>query len=410
MKQKIFHNLGLKITTLLCAFILWQLITGVADPIVTETYRDIPVSMLNDEIITDQGKVYQIAEGNTITVVLKGKTSILRQVSKEDVIATANFEALELSSLVPIEIRIENNERNQIEATASPNNVKVNIEDSSSKKFPITVAPVGEVAEDFVLGETTLQKESVTISGPMSIVDKIAKVESRINVNDISQDTTIESELVYYDADGLAIEQTLLSNELSEAVSVDIIVYPTKTIPLEFSTTGDLKINHEVVDITSEPTEIKIYGTEETLKEYAKLTVDGSVLDVSGLSSNLEAVIDLTEYIPDGLNLFDESKALVAVTVQIDEYGTKTLQVPVQSITVHSNPNDLSMEYNAITELALTFTGTDSALDKLNIENVRLSIDLGIYTEAGVYDVDVNVTTSDECKLVKSITVPIKLK
>lgn len=410
MKQKIFHNLGLKISTLLCAFVLWQLITGVADPIVTETYRDIPVTMVNDEIITNQGKVYQIAEGNLITVVLKGKTSILRQISKDDLIATANFEAMELSSLVPIEVTVLNMDAKFVEATATPNNIKVNIEDSSSKKFPITVSPVGEVKESYVLGETTLAKESVTISGPISIVEKIVKVEARINVNGISDDTVIESELVYYDVDGLAIEQTLLSNELKEAVSVEVIVYPSKVLTLEFATSGTLDINHEVADITSEPTEIQVYGTAEILDEYTKLIVDESALDISGLSSNLETVIDLIEYIPDGLKLFDESKSLVAVTVHIDEYGTKSLLVPVKSITVHNNPSNLNMEYNAITELALTFTGSDSALDKLDIENVRLSIDLEAYTKSGEYDVEVLVTTSDNCKLIKKVVVPIKLK
>lgn len=410
MKQKIFHNLGLKITTLLCAFVLWQLITGIADPIVTVTFRDIPVTMVNEEIITNQGKVYQISEGNTISVVLKGKTSILREVTREELAAFANFETIELSTLVPVVVEVGNMGEKYVEATATPNNVKVDIEDSSSKKFPITVAPVGDVKEGFVLGETILEKESVTISGPLSIVDKIVKVESRINVNDISKSTKIDSELVYYDEDGLAIEQTLLNNELNEALVVAVTVYSTKMLPLEFATSGELKLNHEVVGITSEPTEVRVYGTDEKLEEYTKFFVNGEVLNVKNLSDNLEEVIDLTNYIPEGLNLMDESNSLVAVTVQIDEYGTKSLKVPVQSITVHNNPDNLTLEYDAITDLTLIFTGSDSKLDKLNVDNIRLSIDLSAYKSAGNHEVEVEVTTSEGCELVKEVKVPIRLK
>ncbi len=410
MKQRIFHNLGLKLTTLICAFIFWQIITGVADPIVTETYRDIPVNMVNEEVITNQGKVYQISEGSTVTVILKGKTSVLRQIRKENIVATADFESIELSSLVPVVIQVNGKEQGEVEASTTPTNIKVDIEDSSSKKLPITGASVGTVADGYVLGELDVQRDSVTISGPVSIVDKITKVEARINVSDIDSDVEIESELVYYDENNLAVEQTLLSNELSEAVSVKVKVYPTKLLALEFTTTGEPEELHEVIEITAEPKEVLVYGTDEVLKLYTKFAVDKSALDVNGLSGKLEEVIDLTEYIPEGLKLLDESNSLVAVTVQIDEYGTKSIEIPVQSITVHNNPSSLTLEYNAITDLVLTFTGKDDKLEELNAENIRLSIDLSNYEKAGEYDVDVEVVTVSGCNLVKEITVPIKLK
>lgn len=410
MKQILFHNLGLKISTFFCAFVFWQIITGLADPIVTETYRDIPVTMLNEEIITNQGKVYQIADGNLITVILKGKTSILRQIDRENIVATANFESIELSSLVPITITVEGIENGQIDATASPNNVKVDIEDSSSKKFPITASAVGDVSEGYVLGGMEVQRDSVTISGPVSIIDKITKVEARINVNEIDGDEEITSELVYYDEDNLAIEQTLLTNELSEAVSVKVTVYPTKLLILEFGTVGEPKEQHEVVEITAEPKEIMVYGEADVLDKFSKFIVDDSALDVSELSGKLEVVIDLAEYLPEGLNLLEDVSSLVAVSVQIDEYGKKTIEIPVQSITVHNNPQNLSLEYNAITDLTLTFTGKDDKLEELNSENVRLSIDLSSYTKSGNYEVVVDVATISGCELTKDVTVPIKLK
>lgn len=410
MKKILFHNIGLKITTFMCAFVFWQIITGVADPIVTETYRDIPVMVKNEEVITNQGKVYQIIDGNTITVVLKGKTSILRQIKKEDINAIADFESIELSSLVPIQIIVEGFDKAQIEASASPNNLKVDIEDSASKKLPITASAVGQVSEGFVLGEMEVQRDSVTISGPASVVDKITKVEARINVSDIDGDVEIDSELVYYDENNLTIEQTLLSNELSEAVEVKVKIYPIKTLILEFGTEGEPKENHEIVEIIAEPKEIIVYGEKEILDKFDKFSVDCSALDVSGLAGKVEEVIDLLEYIPEGLSLLDETNSLVAVTVQIDEYGTKTLEVPVQSITVHNNPQDLTMEYNAITNVSLTFTGKDDTLEELNVEDVRLSIDLSGCDKAGTYTVSVEVVTIAGCNLIKNITVPIKLK
>lgn len=409
MKEKILHNFGLKMTTLFCAFVFWHLITSIADPVVSETFRDIQVTMINEEIITDQGKVYQIVDGTTVNVIVKGKTSLLRQLNREDLVATADFESIELSSLVPIQVSVNKSGYESVEAVATPNNIKVSIEDSTSKKFPITALPVGELEQGLILGELKVLTETVTISGPESVVDKIFKVEARVNVDGISENTTVKSELIYYDENNLMVEQTLLSNELTEAVEVEIIVLNSKTVPINLVPKGEPKEGYQVVEITLEPAEILVYGDDEKLNELLEITIDGDALSIEGKSGKVEKTLDVTKYLPEGIYLFNEATSTIAVTVQIDELGTKTLNVPVQSITVHNNPENLTLEYNGVAEVALTLSGSDEVLDDLTVEDIRLSIDLKSYIEAGEYKILIEVTTIDGCKLVDDVSVPIKL-
>lgn len=411
MKNRILHNFWLKIITLFTSFVIWQLTVGVADPIVTETFKDVAVTIVNDEVVTDKGKVYQVVDGNnTVTVAIKGKTSIVRSINKKQLVATANFEEIELASLIPVKVEVLGNEGHLIEATAVPHNIIVNIEDSASKKFPLTPTANGEVAEGRVLGDLTVDTDTINVSGPASVVNTIAKVEARVNVSGLDDDTEIDSELVYYDANNLTIDQILLNNELSEPVKVSVEVLDIKMIQLNFIVNETVKDGHEIVDVSFEPSEVLFYGKDKVLNSYDSLNIKGEALDIGTKTGKVELVVDLKEYLPEGLYLYDETANSVAVTIQVDKYGTKSIEIPVQSITVHNNPVDLTLEYDAITDVMLTFTGQDNILKNLSGDDIRLSIDLATYDKSGDYNVDVNVIMIEGCELIKKVTVPIKLR
>lgn len=409
MKKLILHNFSLKVSTLVCAFIFWQLVVGIADPVVSETFREVPVSILNEDIVTDKGRVYQIVDNSTVSVVVKGKTSVVREISKDDLVATANFEEIELASLIPVNVQVNNIGNAQVEATATPKNIKVNIEDSASKKFPITAVSTGEVSENYVLGSLVVQTETITVSGPESIIESISRVEAQVNVTELKKDDELVAEIFYYDSNNLTIDQTLLSNELSEDVMVNVEILNTKVLPVTFLTQGNPLEGYEVVEITSEPASVTVYGKDSELDKIELLLIKDENLDVTNLSGKVEKVIDISVYFPEGIYLYDVSAASIAVTIQIDKYGTKSIEVPVQSISVHNNPTGLTVEYNAVTDLMLKFTGKDEVLQDLSASDIRLTIDLSTYNTAGEYNIPVTVTTIDGCKLIESVKVPIKL-
>ena len=60
MKERLTHNLGLKILSIVLAAFTWFLIMNVADPVVTSTFSNIPVQILNDNVLTNRGYQYTI--------------------------------------------------------------------------------------------------------------------------------------------------------------------------------------------------------------------------------------------------------------------------------------------------------------------------------------------------------------
>lgn len=412
MKKKILNNWQLKLAVLIFAIIFWRLIGEVANPVTTATFRNIPVTMINEEIVTDKGKVYQVVNSETtVTVVVTATTSVLRQISEDDIVAVADFENIILSELIPISISITGFQGAYQSATVNPVNVQVSIEDSTSKKFPIVPSAIGTMSSGYALGEMTLETETVTISGPESIIDSISRVEAQVNITDVTSDSTLSAELLCYDEDNLLIDQTLLTLNLeSEAeVKVNVSVLDSKSLTIDLETSGEPEDGYQLVSITSEPTEILVAGKQEILDEIDILSIPGSALDITGESGKVDRVVDISQYLPEGIQLYDENNNLIAVTIQIDELGTKSIEIPVLSIVVYDNPEGLTLSYNNVTDIMLSFTALDDVLEELDSSDVRLSIDLKSYTEAGEYDVPVMVTTIDGCELVEEVTVPIIL-
>lgn len=413
IKRKLYNNWQLKLGVLIFAVIFWRIIGEVANPVTTVTYRNIPVTMLNEEIVTDTGNVYHIVDGDaTVTVVVTASSSVLRQISASDIVATADFNNIMLSELIPINVTIEGFQGSYQSITVTPVNLKVNIESSTSKKFPIVPSSIGSIDESYALGEMTVQTETITISGPESIVNSITRVEAEVNILELTEDSTLAATLYFYDESGNVVDQSLLTTNLGDdtEVLVNVQILDTKYVAISLETSGEPADGHQLVDITSEPTEILVAGEQSVLDEIDIIEIPGSALNITGESGKLDRVVDVSEYLPEGIQLYDTNNNLIAVTIQIDELGTKSIEIPVQSIVVYNNPTEFDFSYDdSITDVMLTFTGLEEDLEDLTTEDIVVSIDLKSYDEAGEYKVKLSVTTIDGCNLTENVSVSIIL-
>lgn len=412
IKEKILHNWQLKLVILIFATVFWRVIGEVADPVITTIYRSIPVTILNEELVTDTGMVYQVEGEAVTTVVITASTSTLRGITEADIVATADFANIMFEELLPIEVSVSGVSTSSIQdISITPSNIIVSIEQSDSKKFPIVPASIGSVADSYDLGSLTAQTETITISGPESIVESIVRVEAEVNISNLTENEVLTAQLICYDDDNIEIDQSLLTLNIGdvEDVYVNVEVLNTAYIPIVLETFGEPASGYELVSVTAEPTEILVSGTKEVLDEIVVISIPGGALDITGETGKLDRVVDVSLYLPEEIQLYDEYSNMIAVTIQIDELGTKSLEIPVQSIVVNNNPSDLNLSYNGATEIMLTFTGLEEELEGLELTNITVSVDLSEYTEAGEYDALIYVDSEEEYELIDTVTVPIIL-
>lgn len=190
MKNKLTRNIGLKIASVFFAIILWMVVTSVNNPINTKTYDNIPVKLLNTELITESGQIYEVLEDTDVIgrVTIRAPRTVLSEIKEENVIATADV--AELSSLDTISIKLTTNIANRDKVTSITGNIdtiKLNIENKRTKALALKSTVSGQVPEGYLTGDITTDQNLVRISGPQSIIGQIVKASVDVNVTGMDQ-------------------------------------------------------------------------------------------------------------------------------------------------------------------------------------------------------------------------------
>lgn len=408
--KKWMNNLGLKILALFFSIFLWLAVVKTDDPVSDATFKNIEVQVTHTEVVNNQGKNYQVLNDTQIVnVKVTAKRSVLESLTSEDIVAEADLRNMELQSLVPIQIQIPGYE-GKYEAEAVPNNLQIKLNSVKQKVFPLTVSATGTPQDGCVIGNMTADPAKVTLDGAEDIIESIDKAVARVDVSGLSESGTVAAQLILYDAQQNVIDQSGIGNKLGdEGIQVEVEVLRTKDVKLNFSVSGTPKEGYLFTDLTTEPQSIQVCGTKEALKGIEELDIPEEEVDIDGATGKMELTVDISPYLPEGISLVDPNASKVAVTVQIEEEGGKTVNFPAGSIRVNNVADDLKVSFESGADVEMKFTGTQEALEVLDISNA-VSIDLKSFTQPGEYDVNVDVELPEGVTLVKQPTIHVILE
>ena len=276
------------------------------------------------------------------------------------------------------------------------------------RRFIITADTSGKVADGYALGEVTVTNPNVlNVSGPASIVNKIDSVVATIDVEGMSMNLSDNVIPALYDADGQEIDTTKLKLS-NTTVTISAKILSVKEIPLVFSTTGVPYGDYRVVEISSKPETVKVKGSSTILNPLSSLTIPGDVLNVSRAREDITTTIDISEYLPDGVELVNASDATVTVTVRIEAYESKKFNLNTSQITVDGLDTnyDLSFEQSTV---AVTVSGLKDNLNVLTVSQLSASIDV---TDLGVgtHQVNLELSLDEDNYAYQTITVTVEIK
>jgi YbbR domain-containing protein len=217
----------------------------------------------------------------------------------------------------------------------------------------------------------------VTISGPKSMVDKIARAEVVLELNNLPQrEGTIRKALAYtlLDENNNAIESDLLEvtseSVLLDSVIVEQTMYAMKT--LELSQTGLIqgtpKEGYEIKKISMTPENITVAGWSSEMAEIDALFTDATI-DVSGLSDSVKQRVRLSS-VPE---LKYVSATYVNVTIEIGPVlkSKSFTNLPIQIEGLEAGYNASMSRVNA----SVMITAPQNWLNALQSRDIRLVCD-----------------------------------
>ena len=268
------------------------------------------------------------------------------------------------------------------------------------------------MSEGYVLGKLTAQPQSIEVSGPKSVLGRIARVAAKVNIAGMYEDAELPAEIIYYDsADNILDRSLLSSNRDDSGVKVEVKIWEIKEVAVEFDTSAIVPGAGYYFDtIETEPDVILIAGSKETLKAIKAIQVPADVLAREGITEREEVVVDISGYLPEGTKFVNEDASSVVVTIILEKAGTKSIQAPVRSVRIDNLSEELNLEFGSAQSVNLLFEGSSEALETLTYDKVLAAIDLSEYQEEGSYEVVVDVKEFPEnCTYVGDAKIQIVL-
>ena len=407
IRNKLTNNLMIKILSLIVAFLFWLVIINITDPTTTRVFTGIPVKVLNENVITSANQVYEIEEGETVDVTVKGKRSVIETLNRSDFAATADMSDLSSVNAVNISVEIRSgiNDAESIDIDWGNAMLKVKLEDRETQKFQVKVEHQGEVAQNYVLGDIVAKPNIIEVSCGASKFKKIDHVGVLVTLNKEKKDFTREYQPVLYDADGDIIDSSKVTFG-SDTISVSIEVLKKKELSIYVKTKGKPADGYRLAQTVFQPETIWVSGKSSALKKEESITIP---IDISGATKDVEKEIDLLEYLSDGVSIVGDTTTL-SVRCEIEESGSRTFTLTSSDIAIKNLPANSTVEYeDESVKYAVVLTGKDSVLEDLSLSTLGAYVDLagcGI----GEHTLEVKFNLPSDVKLKKKAKVVLILR
>lgn len=305
----------LRITALLLAFLLFFSVqaednsTGTTDNSrASEVIEDVELEVYHDSSLMVSGVP------KTADLHLNGPVSIIQTARQlEDFTLFVDLRNLPMGEhQVPIQTE---NLSEQLNIRVDPAYVNVVIEERVSQEFRID-PEINErmLAEGFILESVAVDPETVTVTGPKSMIDAISFVKATVS----GEQGVKESFTTAASVRVLAEDLTKLENAEIEPqeveVDVDVVEY-SRLVPVRLEPIGEARPGITITDWSTTTEEVRIFGPKTVVDEITEYVIEVEASSVTAEDATLEVELE----IPTGASGVSPGQVSVEAETVIDE-------------------------------------------------------------------------------------------
>lgn len=422
MKKSLTRNLGLKLASLLLAFVLWFLVAQIYDPKDTVTFNNIQVRLINTELLDEEGKVYEVLDNsNLVRVTVTGPQSIVKsELRRSDIVAEADMSKLTDINTIAITYYCENISNDSVEIKGNHDSVRLNVEDKTSKWIKLESNTIGNVASGYMIGNVSLDQTNIEVTGPKSAISQVDHAGVDINVTDSTSSLSANVDIKLYDADDNELTlESVKKNVDSAHMTVEVLA--TKEVPVEIEYMGVPEDGYMATgEVESSVPTVRIAGNASTLVGISAITVPEDRMNITGQTDNLVDIINLKEYLPSNVRLADKSfDGKITATVYIEPIVSKDLTVAAENISVTGVPDGMEAEITSTAEeYNITVSGLSRDVSILRDSSVTGILNLTQWMEdngveeltPGTYTIPVTFNLAEDITVTPDINIHIRLK
>lgn len=421
ISETLFRNIGLKIVALIIAFFIWVGVTNTSNPVKTQLFTNVPITIVNQDAVADIGKVVEMKGSGTVTLRVTDRRSVLNHLAKNgtDFYVEADMKNLNEMNSVPLSVTCRNTSVTWDKIEVQPSSLQVTLEDKVEQTYVASISANGSPSSGCEVGTASVTTgKNIVLAGPASLMRRINQVVAPVDVGGLSADVTLSSTLKVYDKNGDELTDAQMNSlEFKDSSGTVIKDYMVKVavdfwkvrtdVPIKVTTVGTPAWGYRVSSIKTIPQTISVVGSDKALEELGSQFDVTDVINVSGASGNVKQEINLGDTLQtkDNLRLIADADPAVEVEVSIEKNGDVTLDVPLSDISVKGRPEGMDLVITPADQVAVSVHSEDGK--PITVNDMKLSIDLSPCSEPGSYSLPVEVELPEGYELASEVTLTV---
>lgn len=370
------YNIVPKLICTVLAFLLWIYVAQM-DAVDTEsTFSGVTIALENASVIEEESSLYVYSGyGNLVDVTVVGRKSVIRDYTSEDIRVSADLSGIKTPG--EHHVRLSVSLPNGLTLSSlSADTVTVHVDEKATRTVDVVARLVsGTVSENHELGELTPKYPTITVTGPLTVLDDIQNAVIKLDLGAVTSSMTATAQVELVSASNSEIDMRYLTMSRTE-MEVYVPLYTTKSIDLTVDTKyGYLNDSNSVVTVT--PSRITVKGDPDVLDSMDELTV-ATIDEKSLVNGDSTRLVDIN--LPDGVEM-DGVEEHTAV-VRVEHVGTVTKTYTVDSFTVRGG-DDLNYEIKN-ESITVTLRGSLADLGKITAEDITATLDLSEYADTQI--------------------------
>ena len=365
------------------AIVAWMVVTIVVQPGTTRTINNVPVDFTYDSAAyTSRGLSIVSAPEKYVSLKLSGDGYTIGSLTSSDFVVYPDWSGVRDSGekTLHLQVRGVNTLLNGVSVSieGGDNSVDVVFDVVEEKTVPITVTTnYLTIADGYILYGTELSKETVTLSGPSTEIDKVETCTAEVtHKGELTDSVTLDTALRFYTKSGSEVKFEYTNLEES-SVEVTLEVYKMATLPVSVSfINAPRNFDPSVLVYSLSKQTLNIAGPESQIEKLSTLSV--GTIDLSTFALN--KVYELPIELPGNIRLLDN---ISSITVSFDssKLETKTMNLPASCVQVVNLPSTYTLTVQTERLMNVTLCGPKAALETLTPEQVVVEIDAEDFSE-----------------------------
>ena len=361
--------------SLAVAFGLWLYVSNNVSIEDNNTFYNIPVVMEGEAILNEENLMITSVSANTVSLNLSGARSELSKLDSSKLAAKVNLSGIKgPGERIPLSYDIsfpsDVSPSAFTQGNKNPGAIYVDVDYRRVTEIPVLIKWTGNRSEDYLYDteNAVLDNNTVTISGPASVVDTIDHARVEIDLTEQVKSISQNYRYTLCDLEGNPVDAGQITTNLEE-VRLEMQIQKIREISLQAEVIYGGGANERNTTVEISPATIRVSGGEAVLAELGDaLTI--CTVNLADLDKNAnEQKYTLT--LPEGVT---NQTGVNEVTVSIRFAGLKTREFTIDQFEAVNIPDGLTVDIISAS-LSVKLRGPETEIAAIQEDNIRAVVD-----------------------------------